>query len=57
MFHEKHFKSKYNLQDYIIYFIFYMYYLNQSLTEYTEYYTRFILIKYIFMNLTIYFIN
>ena len=40
MFHEKHFKSKYNLQDYIIYFIFYMYYSNQSLTEYTEYQTK-----------------
>ena len=60
MFHEKHFKSKYNLQDYIVHFIFYTYYMsysNQSLTEYTEYHTRFILIKYIFTNLTIYFIN
>ena len=34
-----------------------MYYSNQSLTEYTEYHTIFILIKYIFTNLTIYFIN
>lgn len=34
-----------------------MYYSNQSLIEYTEYHTKFILIKYIFTNLTIYFIN